>query len=349
MKFSILIPVYNTAEYIYDCFQSILKQSYDEYEVVFVDDGPIDDSSKICDEIAISYPQIVKVIHQKNQGQLVSRCNAIKIASGDYCIFVDSDDIILEFALEKLKNVIEENSFPDMVLYPFIYEDGEKRRPSKQFWNNDMYFEGDSIKDVRELFFTTSIMDSMCTKAIKRDVLLRSLYNTDKYVNLRCSEDRLQAMWIMDNVKTAVYLNDPLYVYRLFDGSTTRSFSYNAIERNKTTPLYDIEREYLLKWGFTSEEWIQRFDAGWISYMVYVFLLFYRKSSQAEKKRILSYPWGSFVPKNIDDSSFTNNKFLNSVKRDLYLNILKKNKIAIDWYVRKVNIYKWIKQIKKKD
>ena len=348
MKFSVLIPVYNTEKYINDCFQSVLRQSYTDYEVIIVDDGSTDSSSKICDRLATEYPKTVQVIHQKNQGQLVSRCNAIKKATGDYCIFMDSDDIIIDSALAQIKNAIEDNCFPDIILYPFFYEKNGKKTISQRFNDGDKFFEKEHIKSVRELFFTTSIMGSMCTKAIKREVLLKSIYNIGDYAKLRCSEDKLHAMWVLDNVSTAFYLDEPLYIYRLFDGSTTRSFSFDAIERNITVPLYSIEKEYLLKWGFDSKEWLQRFDAGWISYMIYVFLLFYSKCPRNEKKSIMSYPWNTFIPEALTEMNFKNNRFLNPVKNKLYKDILSKDKKEIDRYIFKRNMYNILKQIKRK-
>ena len=94
MKFSILVPVYNVEQYFEQCLQSLLNQTYKDFEVILVDDGSKDSSGEICDRYQAEYPDKIKVIHQKNQGQLASRCNAIKAAVGDYCIFVDSDDMI---------------------------------------------------------------------------------------------------------------------------------------------------------------------------------------------------------------------------------------------------------------
>lgn len=344
--FSILIPVYNTEKYIEECINSILIQSYDSYEIILVDDGSTDNSPEICDKFMRNYPNI-RVFHQKNSGQLISRCNAAKAAKGDYCIYIDSDDMIVEDALESLYNVITQNHQPDIILYPFYYEKNGKKKLSKTFFEGDRIINEDNMVEIRSLFFTTSIMDSMCTKAIKRDILVKSIYDTEKYESLRSSEDRLQAMWVIDNVSSVFYFNKPLYVYRLFDGSTTRSYSFEAIERHKTLMLYDVEKNYLKKWKLDSEDWLQRFDAGWITYMIYIFLMFYSESTRKDRKRLLSYKWESFLPEEVANLDVKSNQYINDVKKYLYYDILDKNEKKINIYIlkRKIRIiYKKMKR-----
>ena len=102
MRFSVIIPVYNSELYIDQCINSILKQSYHDFEVILVDDGSTDNSPVICD----SYGELdcrVRVVHQNNQGQSVARNTGLEYALGDYVIFIDSDDwVITDDFLEKL-------------------------------------------------------------------------------------------------------------------------------------------------------------------------------------------------------------------------------------------------------
>ena len=343
---SIIVPVYNIENYLSRCLESIAVQTYQNLEIILVDDGSTDNSSILCDKF-VEKDSRTKVIHQENIGQLVSRCNGVKKSSGDYCLFVDSDDIVVNNALQIIKDVIKRYAFPDAILFPFFYEKNGKRTISKAFNECDRYYSKEEIKEVRELFFTTSIMDSMCTKAIKRSVLIKSIYDTQNYEYLRCSEDRLQAMWAFDNVNTVAYINCPLYIYRLFEGSTTRNFSYDSIEKNKTVSLYLAEKAYLKKWGFNSVEWSQRFDSCWITYMLYVFLLFYTECSRTERKKVLSYDWKTFIPEQVDDLDVISNRYINKEKKQLYLCIIEKKANQINSYVLKRKFrmkYKTIKQ-----
>lgn len=90
---SIIIPVYNVEKYIKKCVDSVLAQTYSNYEVILVDDGSTDRSGKICDDYFAS-SDMIRVLHQKNQGVAVARKNGVNISKGELIAFVDADDII---------------------------------------------------------------------------------------------------------------------------------------------------------------------------------------------------------------------------------------------------------------
>ena len=89
---SIIVPVYKVEKYLNKCVDSILDQSYQNIEVILVDDGSPDNSGKLCDEYVTN--QRVKVIHQKNMGLSGARNTGIENSTGDYLMFIDSDDYI---------------------------------------------------------------------------------------------------------------------------------------------------------------------------------------------------------------------------------------------------------------
>ena len=94
-KISIIIPVYNTENYLHCCIDRILAQTYTDFELLLIDDGSTDKSSKICDEYAEKDSRI-RVIHKENGGANAARKLGIEKANGEYVIFVDSDDSILQ-------------------------------------------------------------------------------------------------------------------------------------------------------------------------------------------------------------------------------------------------------------
>lgn len=108
-KFSIIIPVYNTEKYLKRCFDSVINQTYNDYEVIVINDGSTDNSMDVIKE----YPDF-KVINQKNQGLSEARNNGIKVSEGDYLIFLDSDDYIHEKLLETLNKKLKKE---DVVRY----------------------------------------------------------------------------------------------------------------------------------------------------------------------------------------------------------------------------------------
>ncbi len=98
---SIIVPIYNIAPYIERCVDSVLSQTYDNWELILVDDGSIDGSSVVCDEQA-KKDERIKVIHQINSGAAAARKQGVSVSSGEWIMFVDGDDTITKDALEHL-------------------------------------------------------------------------------------------------------------------------------------------------------------------------------------------------------------------------------------------------------
>ena len=112
---SIIVPVYNTGEYLAPCVESLIAQTYQNLEIILVDDGSTDGSGAICDDFACRDERI-KVIHQKNSGVSAARNAGLKAALGDYLTFVDSDDLLVPSALETAMRYLREND-ADVVTY----------------------------------------------------------------------------------------------------------------------------------------------------------------------------------------------------------------------------------------
>lgn len=109
VKISIIVPVFNVQEQLKRCIDSILDQTYGDFECILVNDGSNDDSGFICDQYKKQDDRI-KVIHQKNSGLSVARNNGIRFATGKYLSFIDSDDYILPNYLEKMVSLLEKNN-----------------------------------------------------------------------------------------------------------------------------------------------------------------------------------------------------------------------------------------------
>ena len=115
-KYSIIIPVYNTESYLKKCIDSVLNQTYKDYEIIIVNDGSTDNSKDIIEEYQNKY-EFIKVINQDNQGLSMARNNGIKKSLGDYFLLLDSDDYIEKELLEKLDEEI--NKTPNLDLIRF--------------------------------------------------------------------------------------------------------------------------------------------------------------------------------------------------------------------------------------
>lgn len=128
MRMSVIVPVYNVADYLPACMDSLLAQRCDDWELILVDDGSTDGKSpKLCDEYATQHPDLIRVIHQANGGLGAARNTGIEAAKGEYLLFVDSDDTLAPDCLEQLSAWIEE-SHADMYVFGYLYvtEQGEQ-------------------------------------------------------------------------------------------------------------------------------------------------------------------------------------------------------------------------------
>ena len=108
-KISIIVPIYNVEKYLRKCIDSILNQSYDNLQIILVDDGSPDNCPKICDEY-LNKDNRIQVIHKSNGGLSSARNAGIKVANGKYIAFIDSDDYIELNMIEKLVNAIEKSN-----------------------------------------------------------------------------------------------------------------------------------------------------------------------------------------------------------------------------------------------
>ncbi|EOU2074247.1 glycosyltransferase, partial [Clostridium perfringens] len=105
IKVSVIVPIYNSGEYLDECLNSIIKQSLKEIEIILINDGSKDNSFNICKKFKNEDDRII-LIDQENSGVAVSRNKGVRISKGEYIIFVDSDDYLEEKMIEKLYNEI---------------------------------------------------------------------------------------------------------------------------------------------------------------------------------------------------------------------------------------------------
>lgn len=123
---SVIVPIYNTESFIRRCIDSILTQTFNDFELILVDDGSTDNSGKICDEYTTK-DQRIHVIHQANSGPNCARENGIKSSRGKYIIFLDADDIFIDDkTIEENIIYLIENPDIDIVSFPQYYEKSDK-------------------------------------------------------------------------------------------------------------------------------------------------------------------------------------------------------------------------------
>lgn len=214
--FSIIIPIYNTQEYLEKCIDSCLNQSFDKecYEIILINDGSTDSSQKIIDVYSQRYKNI-RVSAQQNQGLSVARNNGIKIARGQYIWFVDSDDWIDHNSLDMMHRVIAENN-PDMVAFGaknFIAGTMSRERP--------ISFSGRSIYSGVDLLEKNTFQTCSTFYLYSRDFLNRN--DLSFYPGIY-HEDVEFVPRVLFQASSVYLLNQNLYCVNEREGSITRSY-----------------------------------------------------------------------------------------------------------------------------
>ena len=214
---SVIVPVYNVAQYLEKSIASIQQQTYQNLEIILVDDGSTDESGKIAEELALADKR-VKVYHQMNQGQSQARNYGRDIANGQYLIFIDSDDYIHPDMIATLyQQLVREDADVSSCGVMNVYSNSETPQSS----NIDNYFVCDSKKFLSEYLVGEKIPGSICNKLIKRDIAKHLSFPKGKIY-----EDAYYHFDLIKVAKKYVVNTKPHYYYfHRGDSSTTKPFS----------------------------------------------------------------------------------------------------------------------------
>lgn len=216
-KIGIVIPIYNTEPYLKQCINSILQQTYTNWELMLVDDGSTDNSGKICDEFAKKDKRI-HVIHQSNQGKLPARYNGLNALKCDYATFVDSDDWIAEDTYKKMSQYM--NQGIDMITFQIIrYLDESYHFVHLHHYEKNFY----DKKQIELKIFNTMIWDiskkepgldaSLCNKLVKRNILFKELYNARNLI-VSYGDDAAVTYPLVTKIHSLMITDESLYYHR---------------------------------------------------------------------------------------------------------------------------------------
>lgn len=213
---SVIIPVYNVEKYIARCIESILNQTFQDFEIVIVNDATNDNSMAIVQKYASKYPRIKAFHNLKNMGLMWTRRVGYLNASGDYFIFCDSDDYLPENALEILYNSIK-NSGADIVIgnYQYVNAEGVTGRVS----NNVLKY-GSTSKDVYKSLLKAELAHSLWGK-----IYDAKLFNDYKYItheDFTNAEDGLLFYQLIQNASKTISIKETVYYYFSNNQSATQ-------------------------------------------------------------------------------------------------------------------------------
>lgn len=218
-KVSVIIPVYNVEKYLSECVDSVLHQSYQNFEIILVDDGSKDKSGEICDKYASSDSRI-SVIHKENGGASSARNVGMDSANGEYIFFLDSDDRIENTALEKLLTAITENDCDIAFCQAYaIDEDTERVNKSNYGYHRD-YGSGSAQSFFSEMVKYKEFHVAVWMLLYKRAFLKK---NKLRFVEGIMYEDCIFSFQVYSLAEKAVHVNEYLYYRRYRDNSVMTS------------------------------------------------------------------------------------------------------------------------------
>jgi glycosyltransferase involved in cell wall biosynthesis len=244
-KFSVMIPVYNTGQFLERCLDSVLNQSFQDFEIVLVDDGSTDlNTIKICDRYGEN--EKIKVVHKDNEGLLITRRRAMQYCEGEYFCFLDSDDYWNKNLLWEVNSVIEEYHC-DLVLFRFKREGTRRNAPSPKLFRNKTIFDESNKNELFQRFFDRDYLTNIWLKVAKREIV-----DMDKdyspYKSVKYGEDKMHSIPLLCNANRIGYIAKPLYYYCYNPESITRKRDRNEPwERYEQLILREIYIEKTMK------------------------------------------------------------------------------------------------------
>ncbi len=223
MLFSVVVPIYNVEKYLRKCIESILSQTYSDFELILVDDGSSDGCPAVCDEYSEKDGR-VSVIHKENGGATSARKAGMNMARGEFIVSVDSDDYIEPFLLEKMKEIL--SLYPcDIVCFGYDTFPDAARKTDIRLFRQGYY----DKKQIADSIFPALITGengvrfppSLVCKVFRRDLIVSIQNNLSE--NIIIGEDSCVSYAAIYRADNMYILHENLYRYRINNASVTRS------------------------------------------------------------------------------------------------------------------------------
>lgn len=254
MKFSFVVSLYNCEKFILECINSLINQTYKDYEIIVIDDGSTDNSRRLIEDFITNNK--IKYFYKENGGVSSARNFALNYITGDWIIFIDADDWINDNALDLIKSEIEENNQIDVILTDLYINQNELEMVDNKICNN--FF----VEEKEEIIYTTISLDygdkiyeksySNCRciggKIYRSEFIKR--YNISFNEKLVTFEDGLFNMYAYNYANKILCSNLKFYHYRQNELSLTHKYKENAYEYFKILFVEIIE--FLKKYKYNT-------------------------------------------------------------------------------------------------
>lgn len=230
---SIIVPAYNIEKYLKRCLDSIINQSYKNFECIIVNDGSTDRTRTICDEYAKKDSRII-VIHQENGGLSVARNKAMKVVRGKYVSFVDGDDYIMKTYCETLINLLEDND-----------ADVAKCDYYKGILTNEKDVQ---VKVVSGKEFTKELIQDKVGSQLWQYIYKKDLWDDIVSPQGRYAQDMMILHEVTNKAKNIVITDEKLYFYFI-----DRNDSTSNAEKKKVKGAFDRSVAFMMRYQFAKK------------------------------------------------------------------------------------------------
>lgn len=226
---SVIVPVYNAEKLLTRCMDSILAQTFSDYELMLVDDGSTDQSGTLCDMYAAKYPH-VRVIHQENRGQATARNRAIKLSGGEWIAFVDADDMIHPQYLELLYRAVKDQDVQMSICH--IYEGSTV---PEWFWAEQRYNVALHLLDqptmIRWMQGECNDISQYAYWTVWGKLIHRSVLQKYPFEDNRIYEDNaVVCKWLYEAQRVA-FCNSVMYFYYVnHEGTTKKKYTLKRLD-----------------------------------------------------------------------------------------------------------------------
>lgn len=230
MFFSVIVPVYKVEKYLPACIESVLSQTFSDFELVLVDDGSPDMCGKICDDYK-EKDERIKVVHKSNGGLASARRAGIKVARGKYVFNLDSDDLIENDTLECAYNIINDTNC-EIVSFAYKWvKNGKTIDVTNDGLKEGLYLEN----DIKKYIYPRLLMDKnmnhisyyLSGKAVKRELLTPHQLNVSEKISL--GEDLCCVIPCYLHTKSVYISKKEAYLYSVREDSISKEFNTNQI------------------------------------------------------------------------------------------------------------------------
>ncbi|MCL1967702.1 MAG: glycosyltransferase [Fibromonadales bacterium] len=241
---SIIVPIYNTELYLRDTLNSIIAQTYGNWEAVLVDDGSTDKCPEICTEYVKKDSRFKYICKKQNEGLLLARKTGLENSRGEFIANLDSDDFYKPQFLEKMFAKIKEGN------NDFVYCNFEGLGKIKPPTVTCHKFSENKLENI---FRIRDFLPNVCNKLIKRSVYAKTLF---PQIHIVYGEDFIQSISVLYHSSHSEFVEDGLYIYRL-NSVVSASLSFNTISKEKRyvqRVVYSIAAYLIIKQFFCADE-----------------------------------------------------------------------------------------------